>query len=117
MRSEKISRKIMSAGTALLLLAGCASTTFKPWKMEEIQVGMPKEQVTEILGTPDYTINKDGAEFYYYTYQPDVAPMPDGALDNDAVMERRVEEVSNAMDGEKYEIKIVDGKVADSKKL
>ena len=66
--------KWVSASAAVLLLAGCA-TTFKPWKLSDVEEGMDRGQVVSILGAPDRTETKDGTEYLYYTYSEDLPAM------------------------------------------
>ena len=54
------------------MLASCGATTikhghhFRPSDLNQIQEGMTKEQVTQILGTPDTTSPVGAGEGYYY---------------------------------------------------
>jgi len=112
----KTMKSVLAAGVALLLLAGCA-TTFKPWKLSEIQEGMSRDQVVQILGNPDYTVNKNGAEYLYYSYQEELTPINEGSLNNDAAIERRVEQITNTFKDYKYEVMVVEGKVVNYKEL
>lgn len=85
--------------------------------MSEIHSGMNRDQVVQTLGTPDYTMNKDGAELLYYSYREDPAPVSVGMLDTNEAIDRRVEEISRSLKGDTFEIKMMNGKVIDSKKL
>lgn len=107
-------RSFLAAGL-ILLAAGCA-TTFKPWKLSEVQEGMSREEIVSVLGQPDYTVNKDGAEYLYYSY----AEQPRGPgyddLSNDSI-ERKAEDLSRSFNVTKFEIVIVDGKMINYKEL
>lgn len=107
---------IISAAVAVLVFAGCA-TTFKPWNLSNVQEGMDKAQVTQILGEPDYTVNKDGAEFLYYTYREEMAPVSDASLESTEGMERRFEQFNRTLKDYKYEVVLVDGKLVNYKEL
>ena len=111
----KTIRIIISVAVAFLI-AGCA-TTFKPWKLSEVNEGMERDQVVKILGAPDYAVNKDGAEYIYYTYREELAPMSDVSLETEAGIERRVEKFNRTLKENKYEIKLVDDKVVTHKEL
>jgi outer membrane protein assembly factor BamE (lipoprotein component of BamABCDE complex) len=111
----KTMRTIMSVAV-VCLVAGCA-TTFKPWKLSEVQEGMERDEVVKILGAPDYTVNKDGAEYIYYTYREELAPMSEVSLETDAGIERRVEEFNRTLKEGKYEIELIEGKVVAHKEL
>lgn len=105
-----------SAVLALLILAGCA-TTFKPWSLSKVQEGMEREQVTRILGEPDYTVNKDGAEYLYYTYREDLPPVSDVSLETNEGIERRAKAFDRTLKDYKYEVMMVDGKMVNYKEL
>lgn len=78
---------------------------------------MDREQVVKILGEPDYTVEKDGAEYLYYTYQEELAPATDVSLDTAEGIDRRVEGFTRTLEDEKYEVVIVDGKLLNYKEL
>lgn len=105
----------MLAAGLVFLVAGC-STTFKPWKLSEVQEGMSRAEVVAALGNPDYTIEKDGAEYLYYTYaeEPRGAGYEDMSHDD---IERKAEALSRSFDETKYEVVIVDGKLVNYKEL
>ncbi|MEA2068234.1 MAG: outer membrane protein assembly factor BamE [Verrucomicrobiota bacterium] len=111
----KTIRTVMAVA-GVFLIAGCA-TTFKPWKLSEVNEGMERDQVVKILGAPDYAVNKDGAEYIYYTYREELAPMSDVSLETEAGLERRVEEFNRTLKEGKYEVKLVEGKVVTHKEL
>ncbi len=108
--------KAIAFGVAILLIAGCA-TTFKPWKLSDVQEGMERELVVKVLGNPDFTVDKDGAEYLYYTYQEEMTPVSDVTLDTQEGIERRVEEFDRTLKDYKYEVMIVDGKVVNYKEI
>jgi len=97
---------------ALLLVAGCA-TTFRPWRLSEIDEGMDRARVVQILGEPDRTEMKDGSEFLYYSYTEDyTSPLgSDSAAAYDADLELRKQQIKNSLKVYRYSVKIVDGKV------
>ena len=103
-------------GAAVLLIAGCA-TTFKPWQLSEIQEGMETDQVEKILGAPDFTISKDGAEYLYYTYSEELSPISSVSLESNEGLERRVKEFDRTLKEYKYEVMMVDDKVVNYKEL
>ncbi len=107
-------RPILAAGL-VLLAAGC-STAFKPWKLSEVQEGMSRAQVVSLLGEPDYTVNKDGAEYLYYTYaeEPREA-VYGGSLDDE--IERKAKALERSFEVTKYEVVIVDGKLINYKEI
>jgi outer membrane protein assembly factor BamE (lipoprotein component of BamABCDE complex) len=111
----KTIRTVLAVTVASLLVAGCA-TTFKPWKLSEIQDGMDRDQVVKVLGAPDYTENKDGTEYLYYSFTEEPAP-PSSASNDPAAMDRRAKELSRTLDKQKYEVVLLDGKVTSYKEL
>jgi outer membrane protein assembly factor BamE (lipoprotein component of BamABCDE complex) len=108
--------KLILSSAFILLAAGCA-TTFKPWNLSNVQEGMPREQVIATLGDPDYTVNKDGAEYLYYTYQEELAPISDDSLKTKEALELRVGELNRTLKDYKYEVMLVEGKVLNYKEL
>ena len=115
MKSNKTIQAV-AFGVAIFLIAGCA-TTFKPWKLSDIQEGMNKDQVVKALGNPDFVVTKDGEECLYYTYREELAPVSDVSLETDEGIERRVEGFNRTLNEYKYEVKLVDGKVLSYKEL
>ena len=105
---------ILAAALVLALVAGCA-TTFKPWKLSEVQEGMPREELVEILGEPDHTVTKNGAEYLYYTYREELPPVSDASLETRENIDRRVAELDRTMKEYKYEVMLVDGSVVNYK--
>ncbi len=89
---------------ALAFLVGCA-TTFRPWKLSEVEDGMDRAQVVRILGEPNSVETKDGAEFLTYTYSEDYNPY---LADNSP---RKMDSPSLHT----YSVKLVDGAVQDYK--
>lgn len=68
--------KLLATVTVLSLLAGCA-TTFRPWLLSDVHEGMDKVQVVQLLGTPDSTETKNGAEYLHYSFREDLTlPFP-----------------------------------------
>lgn len=109
--------KLIAATAAVLLLAGCA-TTFKPWKLSDIEPGMEKSQIVQILGEPDRSETKDNAEYLYYTYREDLNPNSSSMMsDSNEAIEARVKEVSRTLEDVTYEVIIVDGKLVNYKEL
>lgn len=110
--------KHIAVVVALILLAGCA-TTFRPWKLSEVQEGMDREQVVDLLGDPDSVETKDGAEYLYYSYSEDYNPplSSDNPVEyeNDRVL--REYNLRRSLKEYKYAVKLVDGKVQNYKEL
>ena len=103
---------------ALILLAGCA-TTFRPWKLSEVEEGMTRTQVVQILGEPDSVETKDGSEFLYYSYREDYnPPPPDDTLQaRDASRRLQDQRIKQGLGESRYAVKMVDGKVQSYKEL
>ncbi len=78
---------------------------------------MARDQIVDILGEPDYTVDKDGAEYLYFTYQESLAPMADVSLETQEGVDRRVEEFTRTLKDVKYEVVMVDGKMINYKEL
>lgn len=98
-----------------LALVGCA-TSFKPWKLSDVHEGMNRNEVIAVLGEPDFTENRDGAEYLYYTYQEEAR----GSGYSDPMhqdMERKAEELTRILSETKYEVVIVDGKMISYKEV
>ena len=112
----KTMRTVLAVGLVALLVAGCA-TSFKPWMLSDVKEGMNKEQVVSILGKPDYTVNKDGSEYLYYTYSEDFSPAPVMSTDTQEGLDRRADELSRSLNTFKYEVVLVDGKLINYKEL
>lgn len=53
----------------LLVLAGCMPTTLN--KMNEVSIGMSKQQVISAMGSPTETRANEGAEFLVYHLRTD----------------------------------------------
>ena len=109
--------KLISASVVALILAGCA-TTFKPWKLSDVQEGMEREQVVKILGAPDRTETKDGAEYLYYSYQESMGAVGDLSTETTtAELDKRIRATTSYTETYRYEIMIVDGKLVNYKEL
>ena len=78
---------------------------------------MERTQVVGVLGEPDYTVNKDGAEYLYYSYQEEMSPIADVTLESPEGLERRVAEFERKIREYKYEVVLVDGRVINYKEL
>ncbi len=108
----------ITIGVALALLAGCA-TTFRPWKLSEVEEGMDRGKVVGVLGEPDSVETKDGAEFLYYTYSENYNPPP-ASVDGqgyDANREFREHQLQRSLKEYRYVVKLADGKVLSYKEL
>jgi outer membrane protein assembly factor BamE (lipoprotein component of BamABCDE complex) len=108
-------RTVLAISVASLLVAGCA-TTFKPWKLSEVQEGMDRDQVVKLLGDPDYTETKDGSEYLYYSFTEDPTP-PSSAYNDPEALERRANELNRTLDEHKYQVVLMDGKMINYKEL
>ncbi len=106
------------AVAAMALVAGCA-TTFRPWMLSEVHEGMDKAAVVKLLGDPDYTEPKDGAEHLYYTYSESyTAPVSsDSAHAADASRELKEMAMKRSLQEYRYVVILVDGKVLNYKEL
>lgn len=77
---------------------------------------MSRDEIVAVLGEPDYTENRDNAEYLYYTYQEQAR----GSGYSDPMhqdMERKAEELSRILTETKYEVVLVDGKMIDYKEV
>ncbi len=103
---------------ALALLVGCA-TTFRPWKLSEVEEGMDRAQVVHILGEPDSVETKNGAEFLYYSYSEDYnPPLTDDSIQAyDTNRHIREQHIKQSLKKYRYVVKLVDGKVQSYKEL
>jgi len=110
--------KYISFISLLVLLAGCA-TTFRPWKLSEVQEGMNRAQVVELLGEPDSVEMKDGAEYLYYSYRENnnLAPANSDFRAYDADRALRELQIQSSFNEYKYTVKMVDGKMQSYKEL
>jgi hypothetical protein len=103
---------------SLMLAAGCA-TTFRPWKLSDVQAGMERAQVVDILGEPDAVETKDGAEILHYAYRENYNP----PLADDSVHARgnslglQEKQLRDSAREYHYVVRMVDGKVMDYKEL
>lgn len=102
----------------LALLVGCA-TTFRPWRLSEIEEGMDRAQVVSILGEPDSIEMKEGAELLYYSYSENHNPAPadTDVRSYDATREFREQQLKRSLKEYNYAVKLVDGKVQNYKEL
>jgi len=103
---------------ALILLSGCA-TTFRPWRLSEIEEGMDRAHVVSILGEPDSSKVKNGSEFLYYSYSENYNPAPanDDFRASDINREFREQQLKRSLKEYNYAVKLVDGKVQNYKEL
>jgi len=104
---------------ALILLAGCA-TTFRPWKLSEVEEGMTRAQVVQILGEPDSVETKDGSEFLHYSYRQNYnPPPPDDTIQARDATNRRLQNqrIRQGLGESRYAVKMVDGKMQSYKEL
>ncbi len=101
-----------------LIIAGCA-TPFRPWNLSEIREGMARRQVETVLGSPDYTETKDGADYLHYIYQEDYNPMSTANAFPDMDNDRAFKDLNSERIFKKYEyvVILVDGKVINYKEL
>ena len=113
----KITKHIPLA-VALGLLAGCA-TTFRPWKLSEIEEGMEKSQVVKVLGKPDSSEAKDGEEYLYYSYSESYNPAPAdaGLRASDANRAFQEKQLERSLREYRYVVTLVDGKVQAYKEI
>lgn len=104
----------------LILLAGCA-TTFRPWKLSEVEEGMSRNQVVEILGAPDSVETNGTAEYLLYSYSEDYNPPASsgsaGTTMLDADREIKDMQIKQSLKEYKYSVKMVDGVVQNYKEL
>lgn len=108
-------RSLFAVTCLSLLIAGCA-TTFKPWQLSEVQEGMSREQVVGTLGEPDFSVDKDGAEYLYYSYSQDLSPATAAGYGEDN-LDRKAEMLSQSLSVTKYEVVLMDGKLVNYKEL
>lgn len=107
----------VALSVSFALLVGC-TTTFRPWLLSEIEEGMDRSQVIQILGEPDDAETKDGAEFLHYSYSEDYNPPPaDDSIYTPDTINRKfnTQQVQRSFREYKYVVKLVDGKVLDYK--
>lgn len=110
--------KYIALVVVLALLTGC-STTFRPWKLSEVQEGMDKDQVIQILGEPDSVDVKDGVEFLQYTYSEDYNPSSANSDIHSPGSPNDIQEweVKRSFKEYKYVVELVDGKVLTYKEV
>ena len=103
--------KYLAGLIALTFLAGCSTTSsFRPWKVEEVNAGMNRQEVIQLLGTPDAAELTDNKELLTYSYQEgfdapesNQPPLPPGF--------ESLEKSKLNMETEIYTITLVDGVV------
>lgn len=103
----------------MALLVGCA-TTFRPWKLSEVDEGMTRAQVIGILGEPDSAKIKDEAEFLYYSYSEDYSPSPSSGFSqsiDSPDQKLRDQQAKASLKEYHYSVKLVDGKVQSYKEI
>lgn len=102
----------------VMALAGCA-TTFRPWNLSQIQEGMEREQVVQILGQPDSSEIEDGSELLRYTYQENYNPSSASVPFYGDNPDLAFEDLENGRRFRQYEyvVILVNGKVAGYKEL
>lgn len=100
----------------VVFITSC-STTFRPWKLSEVQEGMDRTQVIKILGEPDSTMTKDGAEHLRYAYREEYNPSlsPDSVIAADA--DNTLLQQNMDIKEYTYEVILVDGKVINYKEI
>jgi hypothetical protein len=103
---------------SFLLLLGCA-TTFRPWKLSEIEDGMSRDQVVQILGEPDSVETKDGADLLHYSYREDYNPPLSADDYHTPGADRRIEDQQFIRSAKEYRyvVELVDGKVQHYQEL
>ena len=101
-------KSYISAIALLTLLVGC-TTTIRPYTFEQVAVGMDKDQVENLIGEPDRTESKDGAEFLYYSYNEDYDPASGGGIQD--------QRAKRSMKTRNYVIKLVDGRVETTEEV
>lgn len=112
------SMEYIMIGVVLALLAGCA-TTFRPWKLSEVEEGMDRGQVVGLLGEPDSVEVEDGVEYLHYAYSENYNPEP-ASFDvqaTDSTRALRDQQLKRSLREYKYAVKMVDGKVQSYKEL
>ncbi len=103
----------------LVFLAGCA-TTFRPWKLSEVEEGMDRAQVVDLLGEPDSAEMKNGAEILYYSYSEDYNPplTADTRRYTDRPSQQLQDhQIRKSFQEYNYSVKLVEEKVQDYKEL
>ena len=106
-------KKLLPIGIVCLLLAGCA-TTFRPWKLSEVQENMSRDEVLKILGQPSSSVTTNGMELLYYTYSEDYNPPPASDVNMDVAnpqMRWQAQQIRQSVKVNRYVVKLVDGKV------
>lgn len=100
--------------SAVILVAGCA-TSFHPRNLGDVEQGMSREQVLEILGKPE-SVERDGTTHYlHYSYSEGHMTVPsDGSTQvfNDPVMNNDNQQLERRLRMRKYVVILEDGKMA-----
>lgn len=101
-----------------LFLAGCA-TTFRPWILSEVEEGMARDQVVQLLGEPDSVETQDGTELLHYAYREDYNPpmADDNVHTPDAARSFEHKQMKRGSKEYHYVVKLVDGKVQGYKEV
>lgn len=61
--------KFMAVCLMVLALGGCAAgTPFSYDKARQVKVGMPEDQVIELMGNPYSVASRDGAQMWVWTH-------------------------------------------------
>lgn len=63
---------LMAMLIGVTILAGCATTTFRPWMLNDISPGMSRESTIAQLGEPQKCVATGEIETLYYTYKETV---------------------------------------------
>jgi len=114
--------KYIALVMALAFLASCA-TTFKPWKLSEVQEGMERSQVVRLLGEPDLVETQNGEEHLHYSYRESYNPpmAADSVYEYDATREDDWESHQKQMEKSfkknQFIVILLDGKVMNYKEV
>lgn len=106
----------------LAFLAGCA-TTFKPWKLSEVQEGMDRDQVVHLLGEPDSVTAINGEEHLCYSYRENYNPSmaADSAYEYSAARENdwdaHQKKMEKSFKENQFIVILLDGKVLNYKEV
>jgi outer membrane protein assembly factor BamE (lipoprotein component of BamABCDE complex) len=110
--------RLASFVVAVALLAGCA-TTFRPWMLSEVQNGMSRDQVVQLLGEPDYVESQNGAVHLYYTYAEDYVQ---GAASRDLIeyettLDLRKSQIERSFNETRYVVRLENDRVVGYREL
>lgn len=107
--------KYLTTVSLLALAVGCStSSVFRPWKMEQVQQGMAREQVVALLGAPESTTQEEeGVELLHYSFSRHInTPFEEEAMMGSAPTQtleaRRTEK---QLDPDQYVVRLENGKV------